>query len=50
MTEFRVIDEIKERFNHFLETGDDSRIPADLQSVIFRQVRDFVAFIDDDHN
>ncbi|KAJ7219096.1 leucyl aminopeptidase [Mycena pura] len=30
-----VIDELKSRFTHFMETGDDSKIPADLQSCIF---------------
>ncbi|KAJ7489904.1 leucyl aminopeptidase, partial [Mycena galericulata] len=30
-----VIDELKGRFAHYLETGDDSRIPADLQTAIF---------------
>ncbi|KAJ7694164.1 leucyl aminopeptidase [Mycena rosella] len=30
-----VIDELKGRFAYYMQTGDDSRIPADLQSVIF---------------
>jgi len=30
-----VIDELKSRFTHFMETGDDSKIPADLQGCIF---------------
>ncbi|KAJ7172678.1 leucyl aminopeptidase [Mycena filopes] len=30
-----VIDEMRSRFTHYLETGDDSKIPADLQSTIF---------------
>lgn len=30
-----VIEELKGRFAHYVETGDDSRIPADLQRVIF---------------
>ncbi|KAJ7470561.1 leucyl aminopeptidase [Mycena latifolia] len=30
-----VIDELKSRFAHYMKTGDDSRIPADLQSAIF---------------
>lgn len=35
----RVIKELKSRFDHFVRTGDDSRIPADLQRVIFSVVR-----------
>ncbi|KAJ7632427.1 leucyl aminopeptidase [Roridomyces roridus] len=31
-----VINELKSRFSHYVQTGDRSRIPADLQSVIFR--------------
>ncbi|KAF8212441.1 hypothetical protein K438DRAFT_1806516 [Mycena galopus ATCC 62051] len=30
-----VIDELKSRFAHYMATGDDSKIPADLQSSIF---------------
>ncbi|KAG6885073.1 hypothetical protein C0993_006152 [Termitomyces sp. T159_Od127] len=30
-----VIKELQTRFAHFMKTGDDSRIPADLQRVIF---------------
>ncbi|KAF9466381.1 leucyl aminopeptidase [Collybia nuda] len=30
-----VIKELQNRFAHFMKTGDDSRIPADLQRVIF---------------
>ncbi|KAH0584288.1 hypothetical protein H2248_009835 [Termitomyces sp. 'cryptogamus'] len=30
-----VIKELQSRFAHFMKTGDDSRIPADLQRVIF---------------
>jgi len=30
-----VINELNSRFTHFMETGDDTRIPADLQRVIF---------------
>ncbi|KAJ7046577.1 leucyl aminopeptidase [Mycena alexandri] len=30
-----VIDEMRSRFAHYMETGDDSKIPADLQSTIF---------------
>ncbi|KAL9714866.1 Aminopeptidase 2 mitochondrial [Leucoagaricus gongylophorus] len=33
-----VIAELQGRFNYFMKTGDDSRIPADLQSVTFRTV------------
>ncbi|KIL68636.1 hypothetical protein M378DRAFT_71638 [Amanita muscaria Koide BX008] len=32
----RVIQELRERFNHYMKTGDDSRIPADLQKIIFK--------------
>ncbi|KAJ2930053.1 hypothetical protein H1R20_g7024, partial [Candolleomyces eurysporus] len=31
----KVLDELKSRFDHFAKTGDDSKIPADLQQVIF---------------
>ena len=37
--ECSVIAELQGRFNYFMKTGDDSRIPADLQSVTFRTVR-----------
>ncbi|KAJ7343676.1 leucyl aminopeptidase [Mycena albidolilacea] len=30
-----VIDELKSRFAHYIATGDDSKIPADLESSIF---------------
>lgn len=30
-----VINELKNRFAHFVNTGDDSKIPADLQAAIF---------------
>jgi len=30
-----VIDELKGRFAHYMKTGDDSKIPADLQSAVF---------------
>jgi len=33
-----VIKELQSRFNHFVETGDDSRIPPDLQAVTYRIV------------
>ncbi|RXW20987.1 hypothetical protein EST38_g4846 [Candolleomyces aberdarensis] len=33
--ESKVLDELKSRFDHFAKTGDDSKIPADLQQVIF---------------
>ncbi|PFH52379.1 hypothetical protein AMATHDRAFT_140150 [Amanita thiersii Skay4041] len=32
----RVVDELRSRFTHYLETGDDSKIPADLQRITFR--------------
>jgi hypothetical protein len=35
----RVIKELQSRFAHFMKTGDDSKIPADLQRVIFSVVR-----------
>lgn len=35
---FRVINELKLRFNEYLKTGDDSRIPPDLERVTFRMV------------
>lgn len=35
----RVLSELKSRFDHFLKTGDDSKIPSDLTSVTFRTVR-----------
>ena len=34
----RVLKELKSRFAHFMKTGDDSKIPADLQRVIFAVV------------
>ena len=34
----RVIKELQSRFNHFVETGDDSKIPPDLQAVTYRIV------------
>lgn len=30
-----VMEELKSRFHHYVSTGDDSKIPADLQGVIF---------------
>ncbi|KII88967.1 hypothetical protein PLICRDRAFT_109758 [Plicaturopsis crispa FD-325 SS-3] len=30
-----VVQELKSRFAHYLETGDDSKIPADLQRIVF---------------
>ena len=38
----RVVDELKSRFDHFLKTGDDSKIPSDLTAITFRIVSDFV--------
>lgn len=32
---YRVLKELQSRFEHFMKTGDDSRIPPDLQRVIF---------------
>lgn len=37
--EYSVIKELQDRFRYFMETGDDSRIPADLQRVTFSTVR-----------
>jgi aminopeptidase 2 len=34
----RVIRELTRRFDHYVETGDDSKIPADLQMAIFSTV------------
>jgi hypothetical protein len=34
----RVVKELTRRFDHFVETGDDSKIPADLQMAIFSTV------------
>ncbi|KAF8633724.1 hypothetical protein AX17_004382 [Amanita inopinata Kibby_2008] len=31
-----VVGELRERFAHYMKTGDDSRIPADLQRITFR--------------
>lgn len=31
----KVLEELKNRFKHFVDTGDDSKIPADLQGIIF---------------
>ncbi|ESK92997.1 leucyl aminopeptidase [Moniliophthora roreri MCA 2997] len=33
--EMSVVNELKDRFKHFMETGDDSRIPADLQKATY---------------
>ncbi|KAK7043674.1 Aminopeptidase 2 mitochondrial [Paramarasmius palmivorus] len=33
--ETSVINELRDRFKHFMETGDDSKIPADLQKATF---------------
>lgn len=38
----RVIKELKSRFQHFKETGDDSKIPADLQRTIYSVVCSFI--------
>ena len=35
----RVNKELRSRFNHFLETGDDSKVPVALQADIFTAVR-----------
>ena len=32
----RVIKELQSRFNHLVETGDDSRIPPDLETITYR--------------
>ena len=32
----RVIEELQSRFNHLVETGDDSRIPPDLEAITYR--------------
>ena len=32
----RVINELQSRFNHLVETGDDSRIPPDLEAITYR--------------
>lgn len=32
----RVIEELKSRFNHLVETGNDSKIPPDLEAIIYR--------------
>jgi hypothetical protein len=36
---FRVISELKGRFDHFMKTGDDSKMPGDIIQTIFRTVR-----------
>ena len=33
------MNELRERFTHFMETGDDTRIPADLEDVTYAVVR-----------
>jgi hypothetical protein len=35
----RVVKELTSRFDHYIKTGDDSKIPADLQVTIFSTVR-----------
>ena len=32
----RVIEELRSRFNHLVETGDDSRIPPDLEAITYK--------------
>jgi len=32
----RVIKELQSRFNHLVKTGDDSRIPPDLETITYR--------------
>jgi aminopeptidase 2 len=32
----RVIKELRSRFDHFVKTGDDSRIPPDLEAITYR--------------
>lgn len=32
----RVIKELRERFSHYHATGDDAKIPADLQRITYR--------------
>ena len=32
----RVIKELQSRFNHLVETGDDSMIPPDLEAITYR--------------
>ena len=32
------MEELRSRFDHFLKTGDDSKIPSDLTGVVFRIV------------
>jgi hypothetical protein len=36
--ERRVIEELRRRFAHYLQTGDDSLIPADIESIIYSVV------------
>ena len=31
-----VVEELRNRFDHFLKTGDDSRIPPDLQDIVYK--------------
>lgn len=56
LNEFRVVKELQSRFEHFMKTGDDSRIPPDLQRVTFITVcqllKIFLETIDQDppHN
>jgi hypothetical protein len=36
---FSVLKELKNRFDHYMQTGDNSKIPADLQRIAFQSVR-----------
>lgn len=36
-----VLKELKGRFDHYMKTGDDSKIPADLIRITFASVRHF---------
>ena len=38
----RVIKELQSRFKYLMETGDDSKIPGDLQRSIFATVGDCI--------
>ena len=40
-----MVKELKRRFKHYIETGDNSKIPADLQLAIFVAVSGILHFL-----
>lgn len=38
MAYFRVVAELQKRFTNYLQSGDDSHVPSDLERIIFKTV------------